>query len=300
MRAQRRLDARAARLQRAAAAGGRVDDQGDVAVHRAERYTWLHRFRRPARRARVCFRAVRRLVTTIALVLLAAASLAAFAGCGGSDGGSPTTAASKPATTETTPATTTTQASSGCQTVATPKPKGEGHLPKPKLKLDPGKTWAATVATSCGSFTIALDVQRAPKTSASFASLAKKGFFDNLTFHRIVPGFVIQGGDPLGNGTGGPGYSVVEAPPQSLHYTHGIVAMAKGGNEPSGASGSQFFVVTAPTDAGLPAEYALLGKVTKGLDVVNTIGSVQLDPNSQGQSSPLSPVVIDSVKISSK
>jgi peptidyl-prolyl cis-trans isomerase B (cyclophilin B) len=236
---------------------------------------------------------VRPLLTTIAMLLLAAAL---FAGCG--DSKDKKASAAKPATTaETT--TTTTQPAGGCQTVDAPAPKPDGHLPKPKLKLDPSKTWTATVATSCGTFTITLDVKRAPKTSASFASLAKKGFFDNLTFHRIVPGFVIQGGDPTGGGSGGPGYSVVEAPPGNLHYTHGVVAMAKAGNEPPGASGSQFFVVTAPQDAGLPPEYALLGKVTKGLDVVDLIGAAELDPSSPSDGPPASPIVIDSVKIAS-
>ena len=240
---------------------------------------------------------MRRPLTTIAMLLLAAALVV---GCG--DSKDKKASAAKPATTAATTETTTTstQPTSGCQTVDAPAPKSEGHLPKPKLKLDPSKTWTATVATSCGTFTITLDVKRAPITSASFASLAKKGFFDNLTFHRIVPGFVIQGGDPLGTGTGGPGYHVVEAPPKNLHYTHGIVAMAKAGNEPPGASGSQFFVVTATGDAGLPAEYALLGKVTKGLDVVDLIGAAELDPSSPQDGPPASPIVIDSVKIAGR
>ncbi|MBW8741096.1 MAG: peptidylprolyl isomerase, partial [Acidobacteria bacterium] len=105
----------------------------------------------------------------------------------------------------------------------------------------------------------------------SFASLVRKGFFNGLTFHRIVPGFVIQGGDPNGNGSGGPGYSVVDTPPANAAYTRGVVAMAKTGAEPAGTAGSQFFVVTG-ADAGLPPQYALLGKVTEGLDVVERIG----------------------------
>ena len=98
-------------------------------------------------------------------------------------------------------------------------------------------------------------------------------------FHRIAPGFVIQGGDPKGSdpqvaGTGGPGYSVTEAPAQNTVYAKGLVAMAKTAVEPPGASGSQFFVVTAPADAGLPPDYAVLGEVTEGIDVVEAIGEL--------------------------
>jgi cyclophilin family peptidyl-prolyl cis-trans isomerase len=127
-----------------------------------------------------------------------------------------------------------------------------------------------TVETSCGSFEIALDVAREPKTTSSFAYLARRGVYDDTLFHRIVPGFVVQGGDPTGGGTGGPGYSVDEKPPQNLSYTHGVVAMAKSPAEPPGRSGSQFFVVTEP-DAGLTPDYALLGHVTSGLDAVQRI-----------------------------
>jgi cyclophilin family peptidyl-prolyl cis-trans isomerase len=124
--------------------------------------------------------------------------------------------------------------------------------------------------TSCGTFKIALDTKRAPKTANSFAFLTEEGFYDDVTFHRIVPGFVIQGGDPEGTGAGGPGYSVVEKPPANLAYTKGLVAMAKSEAEPPGSSGSQFYVVTAP-DAGLPPEYALVGKVSEGYSTVEAI-----------------------------
>jgi peptidyl-prolyl cis-trans isomerase B (cyclophilin B) len=139
--------------------------------------------------------------------------------------------------------------------------------------LEDGKTHSVVVDTNKGSFTFELATDISPCTTASFAGLVKKGFFDGLTFHRIVPGFVIQGGDPQGTGMGGPGYSTVDAPPQDTAYDKGLVAMAKAGNEPAGTSGSQFFVVSAD-GVQLTPDYAVLGRVTDGLDVVETIGEL--------------------------
>ena len=222
---------------------------------------------------------------TLLCVFLSALLLAA---CGPEEEGS----TAGDATPAATPSPTPEAEQAGCKTVAEPKAKPDGDLAKPKLVLDAAKTYTATVTTSCGAFDIALDVKQAPKTAASFVSLARKDFFTQTIFHRIVPGFVIQGGDPTGTGTGGPGYTVTEKPPADAAYTKGVVAMAKGGAEPAGASGSQFYVVTGE-DAQLPPDYALLGKVTKGLDVVETIGAVATGPDDR----PTSPVVIDSVTV---
>jgi cyclophilin family peptidyl-prolyl cis-trans isomerase len=178
----------------------------------------------------------------------------------------------------------------GCKKVEAPEPK-HVSLKAPKQTVKPGEELTAVVETSCGTFDIALDTKRAPKTTNSFAYLAEQGFYDDLTFHRIVPEFVIQGGDPLGTGTGGPGYTVVEKPPANLAYTKGIVAMAKSSAEPPGSSGSQFYVVTG-ADAGLPPEYALVGKVDKGLDVVETIGKVETTAEK-----PKQPVLIEKITI---
>jgi cyclophilin family peptidyl-prolyl cis-trans isomerase len=161
----------------------------------------------------------------------------------------------------------------------------------PEQVLEEGQPATAVVKTNKGTFEIALDTARAPETTNSFASLAEEGFYDGLTFHRIVPGFVIQGGDPKGDGTGGPGYKVVEAPPSDLEYTKGVVAMAKSGTEAAGTSGSQFFVVTGD-DAGLPPEYALVGEVSEGLDVVEAIGKL-----GGADEKPTEEVVIESVEI---
>jgi peptidyl-prolyl cis-trans isomerase B (cyclophilin B) len=215
------------------------------------------------------------------LLLLLALALPA---CGGSGG------AKKLETAK--PAATASQTATGCKIVAKPAPKSV-KLPKPTELLSPAKRYVATVTTSCGAFQITLDAKRAPRTGGSFKYLADKGFFDGTTFHRIVPGFVIQGGDPKGNGTGGPGYKVVEAPPQNLQYTKGVVAMAKTESDPAGASGSQFFVVTAE-DAKLPPVYALLGKVTGGQGVIDRIDAADRDPSTQ---QPVDPIVIDSVKV---
>jgi peptidyl-prolyl cis-trans isomerase B (cyclophilin B) len=160
----------------------------------------------------------------------------------------------------------------GCKQVAAPQPKHVSFKAPPQ-KVTRSEKLTADVATSCGRFEIALDNRQAPKIVNSFVFLTDEGFYDGLDFHRVVPGFVIQGGDPLGNGTGGPGYSVVEKPPANLTYTKGTVAMAKGSSDPSGSAGSQFFVVLAP-NAGLPAEYALVGKVSSGMGVVERIGEL--------------------------
>jgi cyclophilin family peptidyl-prolyl cis-trans isomerase len=185
-----------------------------------------------------------------------------------------------------------TQASSagGCEEVEAPEPKTVSFK-APKQVLKKGEEATAVVDTSCGTFEIALDTERAPKTANSFAFLAEEGFYDDLTFHRVAPGFVIQGGDPEGTGTGGPGYSVDEKPPANLAYTKGIVAMAKSSAEPPGRSGSQFYVVTAP-DAGLPPEYALVGKVSKGYDVVEKI-----DALGTPEEKPKQTVLIESMTI---
>jgi peptidyl-prolyl cis-trans isomerase B (cyclophilin B) len=164
----------------------------------------------------------------------------------------------------------------GCEQVAAPKPK-QVSFSAPEQTVAKGEKLTAVVETSCGSFEIALDAERAPKTVNSFVFLVEEGFYDGLDFHRIIPEFVVQGGDPLGDGSGGPGYSVDEKPPANLAYTRGVVAMAKSPAEPPGRSGSQFFVVIE-ADAGLEPEYALLGRVSEGLDVVERIGSLGSTP----------------------
>jgi peptidyl-prolyl cis-trans isomerase B (cyclophilin B) len=188
---------------------------------------------------------------------------------------------------------TATTSSGECAEVEAPAPKDD-RFRVPARALRRGEPATATVETSCGSFVIELDTRASPKTTNSFAFLAEQGFYDGTVFHRIAPGFVIQGGDPKGDGTGGPGYTITEAPPQNTVYARGLAAMAKSPVEPPGASGSQFFVVTAPADAGLPPDYAVLGEVTEGMDVVERIGQLG-DPATE---QPLQTVTIDSIAIS--
>jgi peptidyl-prolyl cis-trans isomerase B (cyclophilin B) len=244
-------------------------------------------------------------VPRLLAVLIASLALAA-AGCGSSSdneksGDSGAADATATATATDTAAATDTPAAGdnqvlpkGCESVSQPKAKDVGKLAKPTEKLDKAKNYVATVQTSCGDFDIQLDAKRAPITGGNFKYLADKHFFDGLSFHRIVPDFVIQGGDPAGDGSGGPGYSVVEAPPSDLKYTPGIVAMAKTGAEAAGTSGSQFFVVTGASAAQLTPDYALLGKVTRGMDVVDKIGKIQADPNT---GAPAAQVVIKSISV---
>jgi len=217
-------------------------------------------------------------VAAIAVVTLALVA----AGCGG--GSSSSTSA----------ATQTAETVSGCESVEAPAPRDAGGATAPKERLDPERTWTLTFDTSCGTFVVTLDLDSAPATAASLVSLAQSGFYDDTVFHRIVPGFVIQGGDPTQTGTGGPGYSTVDAPASGATYTKGVVAMAKTEDEPPGTAGSQFFVVTGD-DVGLPPDYAVAGTVTDGLDVVERIGALG-DPATE---QPLQPVVVRSVTAAS-
>jgi len=187
--------------------------------------------------------------------------------------------------------TTTTAASGECASVEAPEPRDPGSSDAPTAPLEDGKSYALTFDTNCGSFTVTLDTALAPNTAASLVALAQDGYFDDTVFHRVVPGFVIQGGDPTQTGSGGPGYSTVDVPPSAAAYTKGTVAMAKSELEAPGTAGSQFFVVTAE-DAGLPPEYAIVGKVTDGIDTIDRIGALGV-----ADGPPSQPVVVSSVTV---
>jgi peptidyl-prolyl cis-trans isomerase B (cyclophilin B) len=206
------------------------------------------------------------------------AAVVAIAGCGGEDSDGEEEAAPQ---------------RNGCSEVE-PSSKEVGTLKAPEQPLEEGKTYRLTFRTSCGDFTVVVDQAASPKTAASFVALAEQGFYDDTTFHRVVPGFVIQGGDPTGSGAGGPGYKTVDTPAPSTTYTKGVVAMAKTAAEAPGTAGSQFFVVTAE-DAGLPPDYAVVGRVTEGMDTVEKIEALGDESTEQ----PSQPVVVTGVDVES-
>lgn len=146
--------------------------------------------------------------------------------------------------------------------------------PAPGSVVKPGEPASVHMETTEGDFTIELDTENWPLTANSFAYLTEQKFYDGLGFHRIVPDFVIQGGDPTGSGSGGPGYSLVEKPPKGTKYPIGTVAMAKTGTEAPGTSGSQFFIVTGAQGSTLTPDYAIAGKVSDGMDEVEAIGNL--------------------------
>jgi len=156
--------------------------------------------------------------------------------------------------------------------------------------IDPAKTYTATVETTLGNLVVHLDAAGAPNTVNNFVTLARYHYYDGIIFHRIIKGFMCQGGDPTGTGRGGPGYSFADELPAPGRYEIGSVAMANSGPD---TNGSQFFIVSGPSGAGLPPQYSLFGKVVSGLDVVEAMQGVDTDRGDR----PKSDVVIQSVTI---
>jgi cyclophilin family peptidyl-prolyl cis-trans isomerase len=172
----------------------------------------------------------------------------------------------------------------------------------PEMTIDPKATYTATMTTSCGTIEMELYPDVAPIGVNNFVFLARQGFYDGLTFHRIVAGFAVQGGDPAGNGSGGPGYQFQNEISKKVTFADaGMLAYANAGVD---TNGSQFFITLAPEPALDPtasASYTIFGKVTKGMDVVQKMGALPTTDNGQGELSvPTQPVYIDSVTIDEK
>jgi cyclophilin family peptidyl-prolyl cis-trans isomerase len=164
----------------------------------------------------------------------------------------------------------------------------KSYASPPAMALAPGRKYSASIETSAGTMTAELLSDEAPKTVNNFVFLAREGFYDGVIFHRVIRGFMIQGGDPTGTGTGGPGYKFADEP-VSRPYKRGILAMANAGKN---TNGSQFFVMHA--DYGLPPNYTIFGRLTGGEDVLDAIATAPTDSGDR----PRTPVKINSVTIS--
>ncbi len=178
----------------------------------------------------------------------------------------------------------------------TPFPALDGSAPRqqkfsepPEMGIDPSKRYTATMDTSMGSIVIALDAVNAPLTVNNFVFLALHHYYDGVIFHRIINGFVCQGGDPQGTGTGGPGYKFKDEPVKQ-RYQLGSVAMANAGPN---TNGSQFFLISGPSGINLPPQYNHFGQIVKGLDVLEAMQSVKTGRGDR----PVDDVVINSVTI---
>jgi cyclophilin family peptidyl-prolyl cis-trans isomerase len=237
----------------------------------------------------------------VVAALAALAVAAGLAACGGDDDGAADAGVAATATASTAVAAagggTVTNADGAICSAAEPSPPADPKTydAPPPLAIDESTTYTATISTSCGDIVIRLDAKAAPRTVNNFVFLAREGFYDGLTFHRVVPGFVIQGGDPAGDGTGGPGYTFADELPDD-GYPAGSVAMANSG---PGTNGSQFFIVTGDASF-LPNSYSRFGRVAKGLDVARTIerfADPDADPGDPASQVPTATIWIDSVTI---
>jgi peptidyl-prolyl cis-trans isomerase B (cyclophilin B) len=160
----------------------------------------------------------------------------------------------------------------------------------PEMEIDPSKRYSASIETSMGTIAADLFAAQAPNTANNFVFLARQGFFDGLTFHRVIPGFMIQGGDPRGTGQGDAGYAFADELDNDLRYRTGTLAMANAGPH---TNGSQFFIVSGPRGEQLPKKYSIFGVVTDGMEVVEAIAAIPTDP----QDRPSTPVTIERVTI---
>jgi len=254
-----------------------------VIRHRASRV-------RPPRPAILPAVTPRRILPALAAGAL---SLGLLAGCsddGGSAGSAPAGTAGLSPDTSVVP---------GCRTDAPERiPEKRTYDGEPPLTIDRSRTYTATLDTSCGTIVIRLDASAAPRTVNNFVFLARERFYDGLTFHRAVPGYVIQGGDPRGDGTGDAGYEFADELPDD-GYPTGAVAMANSGPD---TNGSQFFIVTGDASF-LGNDYSRFGRVVRGLDAARRIESLappEADPGDPSAQVPRQPAFIYSVRITER
>lgn len=181
-----------------------------------------------------------------------------------------------------------------CSGTQPPEPADDQYPAATDLALDPTTKLLATINTSCGPIVVELDPMVAPETVNSFVFLAREGYFDGTVSHRVLPGFVIQAGDPTGTGRGGPGYVVPdELPPEGFTYSVGVLAMANAGPN---STGSQFFIMIG--DSGLPPLYSAFGIVVDGFATLDSIAGVPLGTSARGETSvPLETVYIESITV---
>lgn len=214
-----------------------------------------------------------------AVPAIAGIALLALAGCGddSKDGSSD-------------PETTAISGKTECPPADGAKVRATSFEQAPPMCIDPAKTYTATMTTDAGEIEIELDAKAAPKTVNNFVVLSRYKFYDGLTFHRVIQGFMAQGGDPAGDGSGGPGYSFDDELPKQGEYEVGSLAMANSGPD---TNGSQFFIITGEQGVQLPPDYSLFGTVTKGKDAVSAIE----DDGSTGDGAPEKVHTIESVEI---
>jgi len=252
----------------------------------------LHERRVKERQRRQRQRLLTMILASALVVALAVGLVLVLAGRGKKPLASPSphpSSSSHPATTVPTPAGSP---GSDCGYTKKDEPTGKkGAQPLPTFNIDVNKLYVATVKTSMGTFEVTMDAQAAPCTVNSFVYLAKRHFYDGLTFHRIIKQFVIQGGDPVGDGTGGPGYTFKDELNNGLNYNVGSIAMANSGPN---TNGSQWFIITGQQGVALPNNYTNFGAVTSGIQVALKIGEVATDPSNDR---PKTPVTIESITI---
>ena len=227
-----------------------------------------------------------------ALGVLALTAPLALGGCGSDDASTDESSAADSSTTA-----ASASASNSRSAAAEPEcPPAEGadeatqkFTSAPPMCLTPGADYSAVITTDAGEVTVDLLEDKAPETVNNFVFLARNKFYEGVSFHRVIPGFMIQGGDPQGTGGGGPGYQFADELPEPDEYEIGSMAMANAGPD---TNGSQFFIVTGDAGVSLPPQYSLFGTVTEGMESVTAI-----EDDGSAQGTPKTEHVIESVKI---